>query len=329
MPKNPEELLNETVSQKQIEGFAYCPKTSRLKPMRSIAPAAALSRIIALAAALLTLSPALAQTTSAVSVLYAGSLVTPMEGSIKSALAAKGIDFQGQGAGSKALANLIASGLKNPDVFISVDPTLVIGLGSKVASAYTFAGTSLGIGWSDKSRFASLFASVAAGKRSALDVLETRGLNIGRTDPKLDPKGVYTVKAMTMLAGPSGEKRVLGDDENAAQTFPEEDLLVRIDTGQADVGFFYKTEAVARGLRFVPLPGAAAMSDQITYTIAIMKNATHPDQAKAFTDFILTGLGKAILQKAGIEYLAAPRVVVPHHKCYRKGRHPEASCCRF
>ena len=40
--------------------------------------------------------------------MYAGSLVTPMEGPIKSALADKGIDVQGQGAGSKQLANFIA-----------------------------------------------------------------------------------------------------------------------------------------------------------------------------------------------------------------------------
>jgi molybdate/tungstate transport system substrate-binding protein len=254
-------------------------------------------------------SAVLAQTSAVVSVLYAGSLVTPMEGPIKSALSAKGIDFQGQGAGSKQLANLIASGVKNPDVFISVDPKLVEGLGAKVAHAETFAGTSLGLGWSDKSKYASLFASVATGKTTLLSALRTPGLKIGRTDPKLDPKGAYTVAAITLLVGPDGEHNILGADENPAQTFPEEDLLARIDLGEADVGFFYKTEAVARGLHFLPLPGAASMSDKITYTLAVMKDAPHPDQAKAFEDFIVSGDGKQILQKAGIEYLATPRPV--------------------
>jgi molybdate/tungstate transport system substrate-binding protein len=268
-------------------------------------------RIAALSAAMLiTFSAAQAQGAGTVSVLYAGSLVTTMEGPVKSALAAAGTDFQGQGAGSKMLANLIASGVKNPDVFISVDPKLVLGLGAKVSSATTFASTSLGIGWSDSSKQAPLFADVAAGKKTVLQALQTPGLAIGRTDPKLDPKGVYTVEAVTALAGAAGEKSILGADENDAQIFPEEDLLARIDTGQADVGFFYKTEAVARGLHFVALPGAAAMSGKITYTIAVMKNAPHPDQAAAFTQFILTGAGKEILQKAGVEYLAAPRVIV-------------------
>jgi molybdate/tungstate transport system substrate-binding protein len=259
--------------------------------------------VAALAAlALLTFAPVSAQTAVPVSVLYAGSLVTPMEGPIKAALAANGIDFQGQGAGSKMLANLISSGVKNPDVFISVDPKLIAGLGAKVAHSTTFAGTSLGIGWSDKSRDATLFAGVASGKTTVLQALQTPGIVIGRTDPKLDPKGDYTIQAMTLLAGAATENKILGEDQNAAQIFPEEDLLARIDTGQADVGFFYKTEAVARGLHFVPLPGAASMSDKITYTLAIMTAAPHPVQAKAFAAFILTGQGKTILQKAGIDY---------------------------
>ncbi|MGA9419471.1 MAG: substrate-binding domain-containing protein, partial [Candidatus Cybelea sp.] len=113
----------------------------------------------------------------------------------------------------------------------------------------------------------------------------------------------------TLLAGADGENRILGAPENDAQIFPEEDLLARIDTGQADVGFFYRTEAVARGLHFVPLPGKAAMSDAITYTIAVMRDAPHPTQASAFEQFILSGTGRRILQDAGIEYLKTPVVV--------------------
>ncbi len=77
------------------------------------------------------------------------------------------------------------------------------------------------------------------------------------------------------------------------------------------MGFFYKTEAVARGLHFVPLPGKASMSDQILYTVARMTNAPHPQQADEFEAFILTGRGKTILQNAGIEYLTTPKVIVP------------------
>ena len=239
-----------------------------------------------------------------VSVLYAGSLVTPMEGPIKAALRAQNVDFQGEGGGSKALANLIVSGVRTPDVFISVDPKLVAKLGGRVASSVTFAGTSLGIAWATNSRYVSLFQSVLAGNTSLQNALQTQGLRIGRTDPALDPKGQYTIEGMTMWLGRDGAQRILGDDENPAQIFPEQDLLARVDTGQADVGFFYRTEAVARGYQFIPLPGKAALTDRITYTLAVLKAAPHPDAARTFAEFILTGKGRAILEKAGVIYLA-------------------------
>lgn len=259
--------------------------------------------------AFVTFASAGAQTNDTVSVLYAGSLVTPMEGPVKAALAAQGVSFQGQGGGSKMLANLIASGIKNPDVFVAVDPALVTGLGDRVAYAAAFASTSLGIGWTKNSKYAALFEAVAAGRHSLLDALATLGLTIGRTDPHLDPKGAYTVEAMKILAGADGAARILGADENPAQTFPEEDLIARVETGQADVGFFYRTEAAARGLRFTALPGAASLSQKITYVVAIMQGAPHPKAAIAFRDFMLNGHGKRILQAAGLEYFESPRVL--------------------
>jgi molybdate transport system substrate-binding protein len=250
--------------------------------------------------------PEAAHATSApavVSVLYAGSLVTPMEGPVRAALRDRGVDFQGEPGGSKALANLIASGVRTPDIFISVDSALIASLGDRIAKSVTFAGTSLGVAWAPTSRYAALFDGVAAGKTTLQSALQTAGLRIGRTDPKLDPKGEYTIEGMTMWLGRDGTRRILGGDENAAQIFPEQDLLARVDTGQADVGFFYRTEAVARGYRFIPLPGKAALTDRITYTLAIVKAAPHPDAARAFAEFMLTGKGRAILEKAGVTYL--------------------------
>lgn len=252
------------------------------------------------------LTPAPSPDPASVSVLYAGSLVTAMEGPIKSALLDAHLVFEGEPGGSKALANLILAGVRTPDVFISVDPRIVASLGARVASATTFAGTSLGVAWSPTSKYAGLFDGVASGTTPLQRALETPGLRIGRTDPQLDPKGAYTLQAVTMWLGREGERQLLGDDANPAQIFPEQDLLARVDTGQADVGFFYRTEAIARGYRFVPLPGNAALTDRITYTLAVMRAAPHPKQAKTFAEFILTGSGRAILERAGLSYLNPP-----------------------
>ncbi len=235
-------------------------------------------------------------TPAPVSVLYAGSLVTPMENVVRPALLAQGIAFNGEPGGSKKLANFIRDGLRMPDVFISVDPALVKGLGDRVARATTFANTTLGVGWSDKSRFAAQLD--ATDSTRVRYILSLPGIKIGRTDPQLDPKGRYTIDAMKIAGGAA----ILGTDENPGQVFPEEDLLARIDTGEIDAGFFYKTEALARGLHFVALPGKAAMGDRISYTLAVMRSAPHPVAAAAFERFILTGSGRAILRKAGLSY---------------------------
>ncbi len=226
-----------------------------------------------------------------------------MEGPIAEALrTAGGLQFNGEPGGSKKLANLIESGVRSPDVFISADPTIVSGLGSNVASSTIFARTSLGIAWSAKSRYHELLQRVAAGSVPLLQALSTQGLRIGRTDPLLDPKGVFTVNAIKEIAGVKFERRLLGDDENPSQIFPEEDLLARVETGEIDAGFFYHTEAIARGYVFVALPPSP--SSQVSYALAIMRNAPHMDAARAFATFILKGKGRRILEHAGLEYIA-------------------------
>jgi molybdate/tungstate transport system substrate-binding protein len=265
------------------------------------------ARISALTAAL-TLACALPSAAIAggpVDVLYAGSLVTPMEGPVKAALHAVGIDFEGEPGGSKKLAGFIVAGVRSPDVFIGVDPAIVAGLGARVAQTTTFAGTSLGIAWAPQSKYAATLQAAAAGKISLQHALASPGIRIARTDPQLDPKGAYTVAAVRLWLGNAGSHRLLGGDENSAQIFPEEDLLARIETGQADAAFLYRTEAVARGYRFVPLPGKAALADRITYTLAIMKDAPHPARARAFAEFLLSGPGRALLERAGLTYLRA------------------------
>jgi molybdate/tungstate transport system substrate-binding protein len=257
----------------------------------------------ALLVALACLSlPARADAPGPVTVSYAGSLVTPMEGAIKSGLAAQGIDLQGEPGGSKALANLIASGLRTPDVFLSVDRGLVAKLGDKVASSTTFATTVLGYAWAPKSNYAYVFEGAAKNEDPLLLALAQPGLRIGRTDPAVDPKGEYTIEALTLLLGAPNEKRILGVDNNPTQIYPEQDLLERLETGEIDVGFFYAVEAIPRQFEFAPFQGEGSMSDKITYTLAIMKNAQHPAAAKAFADYILTGEGRTILEKDGLRY---------------------------
>jgi molybdate/tungstate transport system substrate-binding protein len=241
-----------------------------------------------------------------VSVLYAGSLVTPMEGPIaKTLLDRQGITFAGEPGGSDKLANFIRDGLRMPDIFISADKKLVDGLDARglIASEATFGSATMVIGYSPASAKHAMFEAVAAGKEPLVDALLTPGLRIARTDPVLDPKGRRTVEAMHYLTDPATAAKILGPDENPAQIYPEESLLARLETGEADVGFLYSTEAIARHIPSIPLPGKASLSGEITYTLAVMKSAPHPQAAQQFADFILRGDGRAILEAAGVTYL--------------------------
>lgn len=157
-----------------------------------------------------------------VDVLYAGSLVTPMEGPVKAALLSeRGIDFEGQPGGSKALANLILAGVRTPDAFLCVDPKLVEKLGDRVASTTTFAGTSIGVAWSPKSRFNDLFESVLARQTTLWLALARPGLKIGRTDPQLDPKGGYTIEGVQMWVGHDRAQQILGRTRIRPRSFPK------------------------------------------------------------------------------------------------------------
>lgn len=246
-----------------------------------------------------------------VDALYAGSLVTPMQGPIAQALGKRGIAFEGEARGSKEIANLIVAGLRKPDVVILVNRAVEKRLerNGLVAQSWILGNTSLGLGWSSSSAKAS-----EAGKCERLKgtyasqclvaLLTTRGIHIARTDPRLDPKGEYTVEAAHIFLGPR-EAQVLGPDDNPAQIFPEESLLVHVERGDSDVGFVYELEARSRHLNFLPLPGRASLSNKVVYTIAIMKSAPHLSAARTFVNFLTHGDGRSILRNAG---LTAPSV---------------------
>lgn len=272
-----------------------------------------------------------------VQVAYAGSLVNLMEHTLGPDFSkATGYGYQGKGAGSTALANQIKSRLIQPDVFISASAKAYTPLegaanGSLVNWRINFGATAMVIGYSPQSHFADQFKAAAAGTTPWYRVLQMSGLRLGRTDPKLDPKGVNTIYTMelaeTYYHQPGLTKAILGDNENAAQIFPEETLVARLTSGQLDAGFFYQNEVIDAHLPSIPLPTAINLSDttqkaayaQVSYTAAdgtvshgapILYSVTIPSNARntagavAFVQYLLGGVGQGILHNDGI--LATP-----------------------
>lgn len=249
-----------------------------------------------------------------VSVAYAGSLVRVMEGTLASGLERDtGLQFAGEGKGSKALEQLIAGGVRRPDDFISADPSLLEelrrGPSPKLRGYVLFGSARMVIAYSPRSPYASLFARAAGEHRSLLPVLSNPTIKVGRTDPALDPKGARTLKTLELL-GKAEHAPVLASSLAArSQVFPEEDLAVRVETGELDAGFFYSTEIPGRNLRAIDLPASANLSRDIVYGVAELSDAPHPQAAHAFLQYLLGPNGRAVLQAAGVQYFSKPRII--------------------
>jgi molybdate/tungstate transport system substrate-binding protein len=255
-----------------------------------------------IAAALLG-QTAVASAAGNVAVLYAGSLVNLMEHGVGPAFdKASGDTFQGYAGGSGLLANQIKGKLRHADVFVSAAPGVNKALmgqnnGGWVSWYVTFAQSPLVIGYNPSSKFAADFKT-----KPWYQVLSEPGIRIGRTDPKLDPKGKLTLTLMkdaaTYYKDPDLSQRILGAPENPAQVLPEETLVGRLQSGQLDVGFFYSTETADAKIPAVTLP--AAVTPKAVYTVTIVRGAPHPSGADKFVAFLLGPDGRKLMQQHGM-----------------------------
>jgi molybdate/tungstate transport system substrate-binding protein len=237
-------------------------------------------------------------------VLYAGSLISLMEHDLGPAFShAKGFGYEGFAAGSTELVSQIKGGVRRGDVFISASPKADRALqgsanGSRVRWYATFATSPLVLGYNPHSRFAAQLRS-----KPWYRVITERGIRVGRTDPKLDPKGKLTVEAVDKAAAALHKPRLKAVLARF-QVFPEEDLVGRLEAGQLDAGFFYSVEAAAQ---HVPTVSLAPVKPKATYTITILSGTPNARGARAFIAYFLGPHGKSILTRNRM-HLLAPHV---------------------
>jgi molybdate/tungstate transport system substrate-binding protein len=256
-------------------------------------------------ASMVAAPPSFAQDNT-VNVLYAGSLVNLMERSVGPAFEkSTGLQFRGYAAGSNKIANEIKGKLRRGDVFISASPKVNQSLmgaenGDHVSWYVSFAESPLMIGYNPKSKFAADF------KTKRWDqVLQEPGIRIGRTDPKLDPKGAFTVdmmmKAADLYHRPDLVEKTLGAPGNPAQVLPEETLVGRLQSGQLDAGFFYSTETT--DLKIPAFQPAPELQAKASYTLTILSDAPNSAGAARFVDFLLSAEGRALLKQHGVDVI--------------------------
>jgi len=231
---------------------------------------------------------------------------------------------------------MIIDGLRKPDLFVSAGTIPIKKLINNTSTPFAewlvkFASAEMVISYSSNSRFYNDLEQARTGHISWHEVLAKPGFKFGRTDPELDPKGYYmiiTAKLANLYYNDSGIKqKILGDDRNAKQIFPEEILKTILEQGQLDAVASYKHEAIARGFPYITLPdqinlGDPAFTDFYRKASYIIESDESDDQtvfgepiyfsftipttvknlngAISFGDFILSANGKSILQEEGL-----------------------------
>jgi molybdate/tungstate transport system substrate-binding protein len=279
-----------------------------------------------------TLSPN--QQREPVSLMYAASLIKTFEETLGPAFQEDtGYPYQGEARGSVQIANLILDGLRRPDVFVSAG-TIPI---KKLMNAtdpladwlVKFGSAEMVIAYTPKSRFFNDLEKARIGEIPWYETLSKPGLKFGRTDPELDPKGYYMIISAELANkyyNDTGIKqRILGEDRNPAQIFPEETLKTILEQGQLDAAAAYKHEAVARGLPYITLPpeinlanpalsnlyrtasynlddgeGQTVFGEPIYFSFTLPNTVKNLEEATSFGEFILSNAGRMILDSAGL-----------------------------
>lgn len=233
-----------------------------------------------------------------VKVLYAGSLTSLMEHTLGPAFTkATGDRVQGYAAGSTELAQQIKGKVRQGDVFISASPDADTAAGDAVSWYATFATSPVVIGYNPKSKYAAAFKS-----KPWYDVIAEPGIRVGRTDPRLDPKGEKTVSAVDDAAARLHRPQL----ERALSKFPvypEETLVGRLQSGQLDAAFFYSIESAELK---VPTVAIKPADESATYTVTVLRGAPHEHGAEAFVRYLLGSRGTAMLHDAGFELVTPP-----------------------
>lgn len=184
-------------------------------------------------------------------------------------------------AGSSDLVTQLTQGAQ-ADVFASADTKNI----DKAAQAGLLAGNPV--------NFASntLTIAVAPGnpkKIASFKDLTQQGLNVVTCAPQV-PCGSATQK----VEQATGIKLNPVSEESAVT-----DVLNKVETGQADAGLVYATDAKGAGGKVTSVTFPEAAGAVNTYPIAVLKESKSQELARKFVDLVTGDAGQKVLTAAG------------------------------
>jgi molybdate/tungstate transport system substrate-binding protein len=243
--------------------------------------------------------------TGTLRVLSAGSLTNVMVLLAAAFTHATGYRVQNTPMGSSAIASGIVSTTLQGDVFISAaasaDRSLEGAAHGNWINGYRALGTSPDVlAYYPKSRFAAALRT-----RPWYDVIQSRGFQLGRTNPAVDPGGVLDVDALDGIGYAYNIPSLLSLATTTANVYTEESLTGLLQAGQLDGAFMYAVAARAARLPYVALIGTRNLAAH--FTIAALNRAPDPAAAAAFVTWLLSPAGASIMASQGLTPARAAR----------------------
>jgi molybdate/tungstate transport system substrate-binding protein len=271
-------------------------------------------------------------------VFNAGSLARPLRAALDTFARREGVRIEQESAGSLETARKLTELGKIPDVIALADANV---FPQYLAPAHVgewvlFARNRMVLAYTDRSRYAD---EIDAG--NWWRVLLRPGVEVGRSDPELDPNGYRTLMVWQLAERAYGEPglgaRLLAASPARNVRPKEADLVGLLQAGEMDYIWSYESMACAAGLRHVILPPSVDLSDPdsasayahatvavrgvrsgesvtftgrpIVYAFAVPVEAPHRALAERFVRFLTADAGLAVLRAEGLDALDAPIAV--------------------
>lgn len=133
----------------------------------------------------------------------------------------------------------------------------------------------------------------ATGIETLADLANSRVKVIALADPEASPAGKYAQQALvkTSLADAVQAKAVLAKDVKA--------VLAYVETGDADAGIVFKTDALTSSRVDVVASIDPDSHDPIVYPVAVIKASTNQDAAEAFLEYVSGSDAAGIFEEYG------------------------------
>lgn len=268
-------------------------------------------------------------------VFNAGSLARPMKAALDSFARREGVRVAQESAGSLESARKLTELGSIPDLIALADgevfPRYLIP--SHLDGYVEFARNRMVLAFADRSRFAEEIT-----EDNWWRIGLRPGVEVGRSDPELDPNGYRTLLVWQLAEQHYGERGLaarLAAASPARNVRPKEaDLVGLLQAGEFDYIWSYESMARALGLRYVILPveidlssleeaaryatasvtvrGARAgtqvtfRGEPIVYGLGVPRDAPHRALGERFGVFLLSPEGREILRREGLEALELP-----------------------